>query len=98
MKQTNLQSNLLNFHLFAVAAKVTLKKKSFVGREHNASLICQVEGNPKPTISWSGCGLPNHLCDKQYLNISIVQIARANYTCTASNYLGNDSATTVLRK
>ncbi|XP_067042620.1 lachesin-like isoform X3 [Acropora muricata] len=76
--------------------KVTLRKKFFVGREQTASLFCQVEGNPKPTISWSPCDPPNVLCDKQYLNISKVQTARANFNCTATNALGEESASTVL--
>jgi len=76
--------------------KVILVQKVFVGREQNASLKCEVEGNPLPTISWSPCDVGNLPCDKQYLNISKVQAARANYTCTAKNYLGIDSATTVL--
>ncbi|XP_067031299.1 fibroblast growth factor receptor 3-like isoform X1 [Acropora muricata] len=76
--------------------KVTLAERFFVGREQTASLICHVEGNPTPTISWSHCDLHNLLCDKQYLNVSNVQTARTNYTCIASNYLGRDSSTTVL--
>ncbi|XP_074634457.1 uncharacterized protein LOC141893000 [Acropora palmata] len=76
--------------------KVTLAKKFFVGREQNASLICQVEGNPEPLISWSHCDAPNVFCDKQYLNISKLQTARSNYNCTARNALGIDSATTVV--
>ncbi|XP_015777830.1 PREDICTED: uncharacterized protein LOC107355763 [Acropora digitifera] len=76
--------------------KVTVAERIFVCQGKTASLICQVEGNPKPTISWSHCDLPNVLCDKQYLNISKVQTAHANYTCTARNALGKESATTVL--
>ena len=77
---------------------VKLAQKVFVGREQNASLKCEAEGNPTPTISWSPCDVENLLCDKQYLNISKVQSARANYTCTARNYLGIAKATTVLGK
>ncbi|XP_015751965.1 PREDICTED: hemicentin-1-like [Acropora digitifera] len=76
--------------------KVTLAEKFFVDRGKTVSLICQVEGNPKPTISWSPCDLPNVVCDKQHLNISKVQTARANYNCTARNAVGIDSANTVL--
>ncbi|XP_015749898.1 PREDICTED: interference hedgehog-like isoform X2 [Acropora digitifera] len=76
--------------------KVILAQKVFVGREQNASLNCEVKGNPKPTISWSPCDEGNLLCNEQYLNISKVQSPRANYTCTARNYLGIDSAITVL--
>ncbi|XP_015777409.1 PREDICTED: roundabout homolog 1-like [Acropora digitifera] len=75
---------------------VTLALKVFVDREQNASLKCEVEGNPTPTISWSPCDVGNHLCDKPYLNISKVQSARTNYTCTARNYLGTDSASILL--
>lgn len=76
--------------------KVTLPKRVLAGREQTARLICEVEGNPKPNISWSGCDQPNHLCDKQYLIVLKVQNPRTNYTCTGRNYLGSDSATTFL--
>ncbi|XP_074633570.1 uncharacterized protein LOC141892260 isoform X6 [Acropora palmata] len=79
-----------------VPPKVTLPKRVLVGREQTATLICEVEGNPKPNISWSGCDQPNHLCDKQYLSVLKVQNPCTNYTCTGRNYLGSDSATTVL--
>ncbi|XP_067056810.1 fibroblast growth factor receptor 3-like isoform X1 [Acropora muricata] len=75
---------------------VTLASKVFVGREQTASLICEVEGNPAPIISWSPCYGQSVVCDKQYLNISKVQTARANYTCKATNPVGVDSATTLL--
>ena len=77
---------------------VTLASKVFVDREQTASLICEVEGNPTPTISWSPCSGRSVVCDEQYWNISKVLTARANYTCTATNALGVDSATTLLRK
>ena len=77
---------------------VTLASKVFVGRKQTALLICEVEGNPTPIISWSPCYGKYVVCDKRCLNISKVQTARANYTCTATNALGVDSATTVLRK
>ncbi|XP_015777403.1 PREDICTED: fibroblast growth factor receptor 4-like isoform X16 [Acropora digitifera] len=76
--------------------KVTLAQKFFVGREETASLNCEVEGNPTPTISWSPCDEGNPFCNEQYLNISRVQSARANYMCTAKNRVGAASGTTVL--
>ncbi|XP_067030309.1 uncharacterized protein [Acropora muricata] len=75
---------------------VKLPSKVFVGREQAASLICEVEGNPTPTVSWRPCDEKNVVCEGRYLNISNVQTARANYTCTATNSLGEDSATTLL--
>ena len=77
---------------------VALASKVFVDREQTVSLICEVEGNPRPAISWSPCSGQSVVCDEHYLNISSVQTARANYTCTATNTLGEDSATTLLRK
>ncbi|XP_068685596.1 neural cell adhesion molecule 1-like isoform X2 [Montipora foliosa] len=76
--------------------KISLPNQFYVGREQNVSLTCTVDGNPTPTISWTPCNLPNHVCDKQYLNISKVKTARTTYICNASNYVGSDSATTVL--
>ncbi|XP_074634650.1 uncharacterized protein LOC141893174 [Acropora palmata] len=76
--------------------KVTAAQKVYVCRGQSASLNCEVKGNPTPTISWSPCDGENLLCNKQYLSIPKVQTARANYTCTATNALGVDSATTVL--
>ena len=84
--------------MLAVSPKVTLSEKFFVVQGKTASVICQAGGNPKPTVSWSHCDLPNVLCDKQYLNVSNVETARANYTCIARNAVGVDSATTVLSK
>ncbi|XP_068685573.1 fibroblast growth factor receptor 3-like [Montipora foliosa] len=75
---------------------VTLENKFFVGRGQTASLNCEVEGNPTPSIHWIPCDPPNTGCNKQYLNISDVQTPRANYTCTASNNEGSDSETTLL--
>ena len=77
---------------------VALALKVFVDREQTVSLICEVEGNPTPIISWSPCSGRSVVCDEQYLNISKVQTARANYTCTATNAVGVDSETTLLHK
>lgn len=57
-----------------------------------------MKGNPKPTISWTHCDLPNIVCGEQYLNVSNVQMVRANFNCTATNAVGVDSASTVVRK
>ena len=89
---------LLFFQFVTVPPMVKLPSKVFVGREQTVSLICEVEGNPTPIISWSPCHGKDVSCVEQYLNISDVQTARANYTCRASNALGEDSATTLLRK
>ncbi|XP_068685571.1 fibroblast growth factor receptor 1-like isoform X2 [Montipora foliosa] len=75
---------------------VTLESKFFVGREQTASLNCEVEGNPTPSIRWIPCDPPSTGCDKRYLNISEMQTPRANYTCTASNSEGSDSETTLV--
>ncbi|XP_044180352.1 uncharacterized protein LOC114972267 isoform X2 [Acropora millepora] len=79
-----------------VPPMVKLPSKVFVGREQSASLICEVEGNPTPIISWSPCSGRSVLCDEHYLNISKVQTGCANYTCTARNAVGVDSETTLL--
>ena len=89
---------VLFLQLITAPPMVTVASKVYVGREQAASLICEVKGNPTPTIFWSPCYGRNVICNEQYFNISIVQTARANYTCTANNTQGVDSATTLLRK
>ena len=89
---------LLFFEFIIVHPMITLASIVFVGRKQTALLICEVQGNPTPVISWSPCHGKYVVCDKRYLSISKVQTARANYTCTATNALGVDSATTLLRK
>ena len=88
---------LLFFQIITVAPVVILPPEVFVDREKPASLICEVEGNPTPLISWSPCS-GQSVCDKQRFNISELQTERANYTCTATNALGVDSATVLLSK
>ena len=80
-----------------VRPMVEFTSKVFVGHKQTALLVREVEGNPTPIISWSPCHRKN-VCDKQYLNISKVQTARANYDCTARNALNLESATTVFCK
>ena len=105
LSQVNLKVLVLFFFLVLLFLQfitappmVTLASKVYVGREQAASLICEVKGNPTPTISWSPCYGRIVICDEKYFNISKVQTARANYTCTANNTVGVDSATTLLRK
>ena len=98
MSQVNLKVSVLCcFGVITVAPVVILPPEVFVDREQPASLICEVEGSPRPLISWSPCS-GGSVCDKQYLNISKVQTERANYTCTATNALGVHSATALLSK
>lgn len=47
-------------------------------------LVCEAEGNPKPTISWS-LGT-NHTINSETLNIS--ESTPENVNCTASNSVG----------
>ena len=98
MDSNKIICNLLFLSFLTVRPKISLPKKFYVGREQSVSLTCTVDGNPTPTISWTPCNLPNHVCDKQYLNISKVKAARTTYICNARNSLGSDSATTVLCK
>ncbi|XP_069004947.1 vascular cell adhesion protein 1 [Embiotoca jacksoni] len=58
-----------------------------VYKGENITLTCEAEGNPAPVIHWSGDGL-NIPEDSNNLTITRIN-ASSNYTCTASNYLGN---------
>ena len=84
--------------IFLVRSRVILEKEHYVDRDGNASLHCQVEGSPLPTISWIPCNPQENVCNRGLLNISRVQSERSNYTCTANNSLGEDSASTSLSK
>lgn len=86
----------LVFHIVSVPATITLQSTSYVGREQSASLDCQVEGYPPPTITWIPCN-SQEVCNTRFLNISKVERS-VNYSCAANNSLGNDSAITNLGK
>ena len=61
---------VLFLQLITAPPMVTVASKVYVGREQAASLICEVKGNPTPTISWSPCYGRNVICNEQYFNIS----------------------------
>ena len=88
------------FQFITVPVRPTFALASIVsvGHKQTAVVIREVEGNSTHVISWSPCYGKYVVYDKQYLNISRVQTACANYTCTATNALGVDSGTTVLCK
>lgn len=82
----------------SVSPEIKLQSMHYVEREQSASLHCQVEGYPTPTITWTPCNnLQGNVCDKSRLNVP--RVKRDNvYVCTAINSLGCDSASTKLSK
>ncbi|XP_013858803.1 neural cell adhesion molecule 1 isoform X2 [Austrofundulus limnaeus] len=77
-------------------------KKVMAGPETNVSLLCLVDGLPKPNITWT---MPvtfdpfHHQFNSDRSQLSIQSVARADfgeYICTATNKIGEHSATIVL--
>ncbi|MEE6482109.1 hypothetical protein FKM82_013151 [Ascaphus truei] len=72
----------------------------------NTSLVCQVTGHPRPTVTWKrGTELVEHDGQKYILSVdgrelSILQVDKSDegeYTCNAINRLGQESNTLLLR-
>ncbi|XP_012714585.2 neural cell adhesion molecule 1 isoform X1 [Fundulus heteroclitus] len=77
-------------------------KKVIAGPDTNVSLLCLVDGLPKPNISWI---LPldfdpsRHLFNSDHSQLTIQSVARIDlgeYICTAKNKIAESSATLTL--
>ncbi|XP_075321133.1 neural cell adhesion molecule 1-like [Odontesthes bonariensis] len=77
-------------------------KKVIAGPETNVSLICLVDGLPKPNITWS---MPvtfdpsHHQFNSDRSQLTIQSVVRADfgeYVCTATNKIGENSTTIML--
>ncbi|XP_039974592.1 neural cell adhesion molecule 1 [Xiphias gladius] len=77
-------------------------KKVIAGPETNVSLLCLVDGLPKPNITWS---MPvtfdpsRHLFNADRSHLTIRSVARADggvYICKGTNKIDEDSATLTL--
>ncbi|XP_058503997.1 neural cell adhesion molecule 1 [Solea solea] len=88
-----------------VPPKVLLReevKKVMAGSESNVSLVCLVDGQPKPNITWI---MPRtfdpsrHLFNSDRSQLTILSVAQADYgeyVCSATNKISEDSATIML--
>ncbi|XP_026225634.1 neural cell adhesion molecule 1 isoform X1 [Anabas testudineus] len=77
-------------------------KKVMAGSETNVSLVCLVDGLPKPNITWT---MPvtfdpsHHQFNSDRSQLTIRSVGRADfgeYICTATNKISEDSATIML--
>ncbi|XP_073341004.1 neural cell adhesion molecule 1-like [Pagrus major] len=78
------------------------QKKVLAGPETNVTLLCLVDGLPKPNINWT---MPNsidpsrHHFNSDRSQLTIRSVARADYgeyVCTATNKIAESSATIML--
>ena len=83
--------------LTSVSPVINLQNEYYVGREKRASIYCNVEGYPPPTITWTPCDPQENVCNQNMLNISKV-VEDCVYICKAKNSLGFDFASTKLCK
>ncbi|XP_070407830.1 neural cell adhesion molecule 1-like [Nothobranchius furzeri] len=77
-------------------------KKVIAGPETNVSLLCLVEGQPKPNITWE-MPVPfdpsHHQFNSDRSELTIQSVGRADYgeyVCTATNKIAESSATIML--
>ncbi|GAA6224424.1 neural cell adhesion molecule 1-like isoform X2 [Lates japonicus] len=77
-------------------------KKVMAGSETNVSLLCLVDGHPKPNITWI---MPvtfdpsRHRFNSDRSELTIQSVTRADYgeyICTATNKISDDTATIML--
>ncbi|XP_055083890.1 neural cell adhesion molecule 1 [Periophthalmus magnuspinnatus] len=85
--------------------KVYLKedvKKVFAGPEANVSLLCLVDGLPKPQITWTmpvSIDSSRHQFNSDRSQLSILSVTREDfgeYVCTGKNKIGESTATITL--
>lgn len=85
--------------------KVLLKeevKKVMAGPETNVSLLCLVDGLPKPNITWTMPELSDpsrHQFNSDRSQLTVLSVTRADYgeyVCTATNKIAESSATLML--
>uniref|UniRef100_A0A8P4K5D0 Neural cell adhesion molecule 3 n=1 Tax=Dicentrarchus labrax TaxID=13489 RepID=A0A8P4K5D0_DICLA len=77
-------------------------KKVLAGPETNVSLLCLVDGQPKPNITWTvptTIDPSHHVFNSDRSQLTIRSVARADYgeyVCTATNKIAESSATIML--
>lgn len=77
-------------------------KKVIAGPEANVSLLCLVDGQPKPNITWTmpvPFDLSRHQFNSDRSQLSILPVTREDYgeyICTATNKIGESAATIML--
>ncbi|XP_078143240.1 neural cell adhesion molecule 1 isoform X4 [Centroberyx gerrardi] len=77
-------------------------KRVMAGPETNVSLLCLVDGLPKPNISWTmpvNFDPSHHQFNSDRSQLTIRSVARGDYgeyVCTAKNKIGENSATFML--
>lgn len=77
-------------------------KKVMAGPEANASLLCLVDGQPKPNITWTMPVLSDpsrHQFNSDRSQLSILAVTREDYgeyVCTATNKIGESTAAIML--
>ncbi|XP_071381708.1 neural cell adhesion molecule 1 isoform X6 [Centroberyx affinis] len=77
-------------------------KRVMAGPETNVSLLCLVDGLPKPNISWTmpvNFDPSHHQFNSDRSQLTIHSVARGDYgeyVCTARNKIGESSATIML--
>ncbi|XP_035527531.1 neural cell adhesion molecule 1 isoform X2 [Morone saxatilis] len=77
-------------------------KKVLAGPETNVSLLCLVDGLPKPNITWTvptTIDPSHHVFNSDRSELTIRSVARADYgeyVCTATNKIAESSATIML--
>ena len=74
------------------ATIVKFQAEDIVDLQQSVTLICEAEGNPPPTYTWTPCNEPEQVCNKNTIDISKV-LNDANYTCRVDNPYGVDSKT-----
>lgn len=77
-------------------------KQVIAGPNANVSLLCLVDGQPKPNITWTmpvPLDPPRHQFNSDRSELSILSVTREDYgeyVCTATNKIGESTATIVL--
>ena len=76
---------------------ISLREVYTVNETGNVSMLCRADGLPKPTIIWRKKGSGEVLANGEQFHLLNAQSTDdGSYSCTASNYLGEDTKEVML--
>ncbi|XP_020629982.1 neural cell adhesion molecule 2-like isoform X2 [Orbicella faveolata] len=75
---------------------VNLKSEHEVTAQQCEPLVCQAEGNPEPSYTWTPCDSQQSVCHQSVLHFQASNKSVYTFTCKVENYLSSDTRNTTV--